>query len=149
MRQSDCLSEQDLTLLHYGEAPDTLSLEAARQHLSSCPDCSELSRCLSRDLNSLPTFEPELATHNATRLAARVVDSLPRRRSLLPAIAGAFSTAAIIFAVTIWTPEPQVVHNVAIQPPVAIEQPAVPEVDLLENLELLKEFDTLSEIVGV
>ena len=169
MKPSHCLSEQDLTLLHYGETPTTLTVEAAQQHLTACADCRDRQTRLARDLNRLPAFDPDLAPHNATRLAAKVVERLPRRRSLLPAMAGAISAAAIVFAISIWTPGPPVIQNSAggpqvttgqappadidmndsTLPQVTTEQSPSPDLDLLENLELLRELDTLSDLAGV
>jgi hypothetical protein len=169
MRPSQCLSEQDLTLLHYGENPSALPVEAAQRHLAACADCRHRQTRLARDLDRLPAFDPDLAPHNATRLAARVVERLPRRRSLLPAMAGAISAASIVFAVSIWTPGPPVMQNPAgtpqlttgqtpaaetdqnlsALPQVSTEQAPSPDLDLLENLELLRELDTLSDLAGV
>ena len=165
MKPSHCLSEQDLTLLHYGESPEDLTSEAAQQHLTACANCRDRQTRLARDLNRLPAFDPDLAPQNATRLAAKVVERLPRRRSLLPALASTFSAAAIVFAISIWTPETPVTHNAPVLPQVTAEQTPTPEVDLnpqvttertptpdldlLENLELLRELDTLSDLAGV
>jgi hypothetical protein len=49
------LSEEDLILLHYGEAEDPLAAEA---HLRECPSCTAAQEQLRRTLALLPADEP-------------------------------------------------------------------------------------------
>ena len=158
MNKRTCLDDQDLTLLHYDEIPITLDLDAARRHLADCAACRARQISLERALRALPRLDPDLGPHHATRMAARVKDHLPQRRSFLPALATAMTAALAIFVVSTWTPQPQVMlknsdnQRVAVQqktPQETAQKEAPPEVDLLENLELLKELDTISEIAGV
>jgi hypothetical protein len=150
MKKPICLTEQDLTLLHYGETPQSLDRSRASQHLAGCPACRDRLQRLAHDLEFLPVNEPDFGPHSASRMASRVIDRLPRRRRLLPVMAGAFSAVVIVFAANFWTTRPEpVLHNASIKQSPMIEQVALPDVDLLENLDLLKELDTLSDIVGV
>ena len=149
MKKSICLSDQDLTLLHYGETPVDMALATAGRHLTDCAACRARQQDLERSLARLPKLEREFGSHHATRMAARVTDRLARRRSPLPALATVLTAAVVVFVVGIWTPQPQVLHNSSTQQQAAVQQETPPEVDLLENLELLKELDTLSEIAGV
>ncbi len=149
MKHSNCLSEQDLTLLHYGEAPADLTLSAAQRHVATCADCRARRHRLALDLDNLPALEANLAPHLPSRLAARVVERLPRRRPLLPVLATALSAVVIVLAVSSWHPQPRFAPEATVQTPAAIDPAAVPDIDLLENLDLLRELDTLTEIVGV
>lgn len=149
MKKSTCLSDQDLTLLHYGEHPVGMDLEPARRHLGDCAACRTRQLHLQRSLALLPKIEPEFDPHHATRMAARVSERLARRRSPVPALATVLTAAVVVFAVGIWTPQPQVLHNSSISQQAEVRQETPPDVDLLENLELLKELDTLAEIAGV
>lgn len=167
MNKRTCLDDQDLTLLHYDETPIVMDLETARRHLAECTACRARQLSLERVLHGLPRLDPDLDPHHATRMAARVKDRLPRRRSFLPAVATVMTAATAVLVVSTWAPQRQVLHNSSVNQQVTDQQetPQVtdqqetsqatdqqetpPEVDLLENLELLKELDTLSEIAGV
>ncbi|HKL24728.1 MAG TPA: hypothetical protein VJ910_00705 [Desulfuromonadales bacterium] len=166
MIKRTCLNDQDLTLLHYDETSIGLDPDDARRHLAECAACRARQLSLERVLHGLPRLDPDLDPHHATRMAARVKDCLPRRRSFLPAMTTVMTAAIAVLVVTNWAPQRQASHNSsanqqatvqqempqanAQQKPQATAQPETPpEVDLLENLELLKELDTLSEITGV
>jgi len=150
MTEMKCLTEQDLTLLYYGEAPDSMDLLAAHRHLKSCPECRQRQQQLNRDMRSLPQSEYPLDPYYAARLAARLAERVPRRRIALPAVAGGLAAAVVVFSFTFWKPGPQLpMHNTAIQPSKVAETTPAPDIDMLENLDLLRELDTLSELTGV
>ena len=156
----NCLHESDLTLLHYGEAPEQTTPAAAAAHLAACPDCQARRTRLAADLARIPlAADPDPAV--ATRIAARVTERLNRKPRWLPAAGAAVAgTIALAMAVIVWLPgnrQPATSH----QPPVAsIEQPfvgpprpvirqATLDLDLLDQLDLLEELDTLQAIEGV
>jgi len=152
MTNLTCLTEQDLTLLYYGEDPVSMSLLEAHRHIKRCPTCQQRQLQLEREMRAFPQDRCELDPHYATRLAARVVERVPRRRFALPAVAGGIATAVVVFSFTFWQPETvtvTVTHNAAVHPSVVTEETPSPDVDLLENLELLRELDMLSELTGV
>lgn len=150
MTETKCLTEQDLTLLYYGEDPDSIDLLSAHRHIKSCPSCRQRQQQFEHEMQSLPQKQYELDPHYATRLTARVVNHVPQRHFSLPAIASGLVAALVVFSFSFWNPETQtVVHNSATQPEVASDGAPQPDLDLLENLELLRELDTLSELTGV
>lgn len=152
MKDLNCLTEQDMTLLYYGEDPDCMSLLEAHRHLKACPACQLRHQQLANALNAFPENTPQLDPHHATRLAAQVVDRLPhrRRRFALPAVVSGIAAAVVVFSFTVWQPVSQVVmHNTATHPVSLSEQTPPPDAELLENLDLLREFDTLTELTGV
>ncbi len=150
MTKTTCLNEQDLTLLYYGETPDSVSLLEAHRHIKGCPACQQRQLQLERTMQALPQRPCELDPHYATRLTARVVERIPRRRFALPAVAGGLAAAVVVFSFTFWKPEPLLVtHNAAVHPSAVTENTPSPDIDLLENLDLLRELDTLSELTGV
>ena len=152
MKNLDCLTEQDLTLLYYTENPESMSLLEAHRHLKTCSVCQLRHQQLVDALNALPENTPHLDPHHATRLAAQVVDRLPQRRQrfALPAVVSGIAAAVVVFSFTVWQPVSQVVmHNTATHPVTVSEQTPPPDVELLENLDLLRELDTLTELTGV
>lgn len=149
--KTDCLTEQDLILLHYGDAPGALT-DAADGHLAACADCRTRQLRLVADLARLPlvgAVDPPAVT----RVCARVGARLERRRRWLP-VAGAVlaGAAALAVAIVVWTPAetprlaanpPQetVVRQASLQPTLDLE--------LLDQLDLLEELETLQAIEGV
>lgn len=149
MTEMKCLTEQDLTLLYYGEDPASRNLLAAHRHLKSCPDCRQRQQQLEREMQTFPQGQYELNPHYPVRLAARVTDLSNRRRLALPLVAGGFAAALLIFSVNVFSPVSQTLHNSVIQPPTISDNVPHPDDEMLENLELLKELETLKELVGV
>ncbi len=146
---TNCLSERDLVLMHYGEAPDGATPAAAAAHLSACSTCQARMGSLAADLTRIPVIaEPHPSA--TTRVAARVTARLTRKRRWLP-IAGAATAGAIALAmaIVVWMPSFQ--QQPATSSPQLVttsQQPAL-DLDLLEQLDLLEELETLQDIEGV
>ena len=156
----NCLHESDLTLLHYGEAPEKTTPAAAAAHLAACPDCQARRTRLAADLARVPApAEPDPAV--ATRIAARVTERLNRRHRWLPAAGAAVAGAiALTLAVVVWLPSHQSPATNSQSPVASSEQPfvgppqplnrqATLDLDLLDQLDLLEELETLRAIEGV
>lgn len=151
MKNTDCLSEQDLTLHYYGEVP----AEAPElEHLEGCLRCQERFTALHNDLRGLPVmaFAPDSSA--GTRMAARVSERLNQRKtSWLPILGGSTAAAvALVVTLIIWPAQP----NAPIQAqPVQTASHTMdlendmPDIDFLNDLELLKELDLLRQIEGV
>lgn len=154
MKNSPCLSEQELILYHYGEP--RADQAQGHAHLAACPRCAQRMAALQHDLARLPQLVGETDPAAATRLAARVMERLPqRRRSWRPAIAAA-AVAACALSVTLalWPtdPQPQPQHTALTTPrntTALLVDEEMPEVDFLEELELLRELELLSQVEGV
>jgi len=151
----NCLLESDLTLLHYGEAPEQTTPAAAAAHLAACPDCQARRTRLAADLARIPlAADPDPAV--ATRIAARVTERLNRKPRWLPAAGAAVASAiALAMAVIVWLPDnrqPATSHQppvVNLQSPVPSPQQPALDLDLLDQLDLLEELETLRAIEGV
>lgn len=163
----DCLTERDLILLHYGEAPDRTSPVAAAAHLAACPACRTRREQLAADLARVQAVaDPDPAV--ATRLAARVNERLQEKRPWLPvagaAVAGALALTIAVFVGLPGSQQPashgQPLVTSVQQPAAGIEQqfvgpprPAIRQatldLDLLDQLDLLEELETLQAIEGV
>lgn len=163
----DCLNEQDLILLHYGELPEGVAPAEATAHLAACASCRTRREQLAADLARIPALaDPDPMV--ATRIAARVNERLRQKRRWLP-MAGAVTAGAVTLAmaVLIWSPDNrqadianQPLLTSSQQPANSTEQlfigPPRPELrqatldlDLLEQLDLLEELETLRDIEGV
>ncbi len=150
----DCLNERDLILLHYGEAPEGLTLSAATAHLAGCPGCRERRDRLVADLARIPAIaDPDPVV--ATRIAARVNERLQggSARRWLPLISGAaVAAAALVITFTALSPQ-QGIEPAA--PPVAPTMVSIdveeemPDIEFLEELELIEELEFLRQIEGV
>jgi hypothetical protein len=156
----DCLNERNLILLHYGESPDGITVEAATAHLTNCAACRSRRDQLAADLLRIPTAgEPDPAV--ITRMAARVSERLDRKRRWMPLTGGATAgVIALAVAIIVWTPTgqlpapnppPRVVTSES--PFVGPLQPVIREatldLDFLEQLDLLEELETLRALEGV
>lgn len=149
----DCLNDQELTLLHYGEASDQLAATAAG-HLVGCTDCRSRQTRLASALARLPKAS-EVDPMAVTRLTARVGERLQKRHRWLPA-AGAIlaGTAALAIALVVWQPA-DAPQQVAVTPPQPVKiqrtaaMQATLDLDLLDKLDLLQELETLQAIEGV
>jgi anti-sigma factor RsiW len=150
----DCLLDRDLTLLHYGEAPDGMTPQAAAAHLATCDACRKRSTLLAADLARIPAAsDPDPVV--ATRIAARVNERLNRHRDRrwLPALGGAAAaTLALVIALATWSPqtgtEPVPSPATASLATNSLEED-LPDLDFLEDLELIEELDLLRQIEGV
>ena len=163
----ECLNEHDLILLHYGESPEGITLNAATAHLADCVSCRTRRERLAAELAHIPTIaDPDPAV--ATRITARVNARLQQKRRWLP-VAGAATAGAIALAmaVVVWSPDQrnpalgnQPVVTSSPQPATSSEQlfvgpprPALRQanldLDLLDQLDLLEELETLRDIEGV
>ncbi|TLM64490.1 MAG: hypothetical protein FDZ69_11785 [Deltaproteobacteria bacterium] len=152
----DCLSERDLILLHYGEAPDRITPEAAADHLASCDRCRSKRDRLAADLRRIPAMaDPDPVV--ATRIAARVSERLAQRPRRWPLVgAAAAGAVALAMAVAVWLPGAPPATTVNRPPAAAGEapfvgppQPPTLDLELLERLDLLEEFETLRALEGV
>ena len=144
---TNCLSERDLVLMHYGETPDGVTPAAAAAHLSDCSNCQARMESLAADLTRIPAIaDPHPSA--TSRVAARVTSRLSRKRRWLP-IAGAATAGAIALAmaVVVWIPKQQPATS-SPQLVTSSQQPAL-DLDLLEQLDLLEELETLQDIEGV
>jgi len=151
MKNTDCLSEQDLTLHYYGEIPaDSPELE----HLSSCQNCLVRYDALQKDLKSLPVLTDEADSAAGTRMAARVSERLNQRKTNWLPILGGSAAAAVALVVTlaIWPAQPNApVQTQPVQTAshtMGLEND-MPDIDFLNDLELLKELELLRQIEGV
>ena len=150
----DCLNERDLILLHYGEAPDRTTPEAAAAHLAACDACRRRCAQLAAELARIPAaIDPDPAV--AIRIAARVNERLNRRpaRHWLPALGGAAAAAsALVLALALWSPQTGIENT---QPPAPVSIAALnpeedmPDIDFLEDLELIEELELLRQLEGV
>jgi len=151
----DCLNEPDLILLHYGEAPDGTTPEAAAAHLAACGSCRLRSTQLAAELARIPAAT-DADPAAATRIAARVSERLDRRFRWLP-LAGAATASAIALAMAI------VVFLPGNQSPALSPQPLaasplliasldledeMPDIDFLEDLELIRNLELLQQLEG-
>jgi len=150
MKNTECLSEQDLTLHFYGELP--ADGDQVR-HLVHCPHCTNRFAVLSEDLEHFPklTLDPDYAA--GTRMAARVSERLKApRRKWLPAIA-ASTVATIALAVTIYNWEQkQEIQTVQLTTPALSAMTLnedMPDIEFLDDLEVLKDLELLRQIEGV
>ncbi|MDH3997884.1 MAG: hypothetical protein OET90_03495 [Desulfuromonadales bacterium] len=146
MRTSACISDENLTLLYYGET-EQLAPEIST-HLGSCYDCRQRLNLLQTTLGKLPQLEDEACGATSTRIAAAVSERLQRKqRSWRPVWGGGLVTAAsLLLALLIWRPSAQ------IDP---IESAGTDylalhaELTLLEDFELLTELELLQELEGI
>lgn len=151
MKNTSCLSEQDLVLHFYGELPDTG--EQVR-HLAGCTVCAERFAAVSGDLAALPKlpYEPDHAA--GTRMAARVSERLQsRRRGWLPALGtAAAATVALVVTLTLWPADrPQVQTTRLDRPSLAVTSldEDMPDIDFLEDLDVLRDLELLRQLEGV
>ena len=152
MKNTNCLSDQDLTLHYYGEIPPSAP---ELQHFNDCRSCQERFAALRQDMDDLPGLSCEADPAAGTRMAARVSEQLARRRlsRWLPVIGGATVAAAtLVITLVIWPAQPEP----RLQPqPVQTAANTLsldndmPDIDFLNDLELLKELDLLRQIEGV
>ena len=77
MKNHDCLSDQDLTLVHYGEQPDH---QAHERHLQDCPSCQDRLKLLKRDLAAIPNISCQPDPISVSRVAARIEDQTGHRQ---------------------------------------------------------------------
>lgn len=151
MKNTDCLSEQDLTLHYYKELPPDA---AELAHLSGCQDCLRRYDALHKDLGALPVLTGEADSAAGTRMAARVSERLNQRRTRWLPILGGSAAAAVALVVTlvIWPSQPNAPMQA--QPVQTAShtmglEDDMPDLDFLNDLELLKELDLLRQIEGV
>lgn len=150
----DCLHDRDLTLLHYGEAPDRTTPAAAADHLATCPACQARRARLAADLARIPApAEPDPVV--TTRIVARVNEQLGARhgRLRLP-VAGGAAVAVLALVVTFatWPWRAGVEMPGQPQTPTAAVldlEEAMPDIDFLEELELISDLELLRQIEGV
>lgn len=147
-----CLTEQELTLLHYGELPaDSIQSE----HITTCSRCQEKLAQLSSELRALPQLNYTEHPAVATRMAARVNERLQRpRRRWVPALSAlAVSACALVATIMIWNPQQQNMQQrsqvTSAQTPLVSIEDEMPAVDFLEEMDLLMELDLLSQVEGV
>lgn len=146
---TNCLSERDLVLMHYGEAPDGVTPAVAAAHLSTCATCQTRMESLAADLTRIPAIaDPQPSA--TSRVAARVTARLSRKRRFLP-IAGAATAGAIALAmaIVVWMPNFQQQPATGSQQLATTSQRPVLDLELLEQLDLLEELETLQAIEGV
>jgi len=151
MKNTNCLSEQDLILHYYNELPPE-SIQV--RHVADCPTCTKRFATLSNELAHFPdmTFKPDHAA--GTRMAARVNERLQgRRRNWLPALAAsAVATIALVITIYGWSPEKQQIQTAQLANPAVTAMnfnDDMPDIDFLEDLEVLRDLDLLRQIEGV
>lgn len=151
MKNSNCLSEQNLILHYYGDLPENKS---QTRHLTNCPQCQNRLATLSNDLAKLPNldYEPDYAID--IRMAARVSEQLNgRQRNWIPVLGASIATTvALVITISIWSPQDDLGQTSEFKTPplAAIDLNAdLPDIDFLDELELLQELELLSQIEGV
>lgn len=150
----DCLHDRDLTLLHYGEAPDRTTPAAAAAHLAACPACQARRARLAADLARIPApAEPHPVV--TTRIVTRVNERLVARHSRLGLpVAGGAAVAVLALVVTFATWPWRAGVEIPGQPEaptasVLTLDEDMPEIDFLEELELIRDLEFLRQIEGV
>jgi len=148
---NNCLKEQDLTLLYYGELAES-SHQA--QHINKCSGCREKLAKLSHELDRLPRLNVSVHPATATRMAARVNEHLqrPKRRWMPNTGTLVVSACALIATLIVWSPQqelPQTTQlTVTTSASLSLEE-QMPDIDFLEDMDLLMELDLISQVEGV
>jgi hypothetical protein len=152
MKRTDCISEQDLLLIHYGDGDG----DVYQLHLNGCAACRQRLEALRTDLARLPRLQPDIDDYAATRMAARLTEQLNsrKRHSWLPAAGAATVALAALVMTLTWLPsqlsQPQPVNHLAAAPATDLMyEEDMPDIEFLEDLELLRDLDTLRQIEGV
>lgn len=148
MKRHNCLSDQDLTLIHYGEPVERIDTEA---HLQACPSCRDRLALLQADLERIPQLQSEIDALTASRFAAKVTEQTTRRRHYWIPLSGGVLVAslALMVAVVARPPAELPINTVSSPQPVLTATEPLPDEELLEHLELLSELDILRELEGV
>ena len=154
MKNTDCLSEQELILHYYKELhPEEIQV----RHLADCENCAKRFATLCDQLDRFPDMNLKLDHAVGTRMAARVNEQLQgRRRNWLPALAASVvATAALVITIYEWSPQQQQIQTVQLVQPTMSTMTTMnfnddmPDVDFLEDLDVLKDLDLLRQIEGV
>lgn len=148
---SNCLKDQDLTLLYYGDLPDGSS---QARHITDCSLCREKLDQLRSDLESLPQLNYSEHSAVATRVCARVSEQLLRpRRRWIPIVGTlAVSTCALVATFMVSTPQQEKLLPSKLMTTTQVSitlDDAMPDIDFLEDMELLMELELLSQVEGV
>ena len=151
--QSNCLDDQDLTLIYYRELVEP----AVTVHLEGCRICQKRLNVLSQDLSQLPEGSVDLDPTVATRMAARVVSKLnshKRRSRWLPAVSSLSIAAAALFFMTLWTPANRDTRYTTfpiatIDTELVLDERDLPDSEFIENLDLLEHLDLMRQLEGV
>jgi anti-sigma factor RsiW len=151
MKHEDCLKDEELILHVYGELAD----DNTRQlHLAGCPFCAKRLASITHDLERLPPLAYKPDDFAATRMAARVSESIkqPKRSKLIPAI-GVAVTASLVMIMPFMISPQAPVNQLAQSGPasttnITIEE-SLPDIDFFEDIELLQDLDLLTQIEGV
>lgn len=148
MKTEVCLTEQQQSLLYYGEIEDSAS---AAVHLASCSVCRQRLAELSADLDRLPDLPARIDPGSATRLAARVVEHLPATRQVWrPVLGGALCGGVLLVgAYLAWLPDFAGPVSRPHTEQMAGRAVSLPDFELLEELELLENLDLLQQIEDV
>ena len=152
MKSKDCLTEQELILIYYGEPLNNET--ASTGHLAECEPCQQRLAALGKDLSMLPLFDCQADDHAGTRLAAGIQERLSRsRRNFWLPAAGVGLVAGLLILVNVSSPPPSDSPQISAQMPGTEHDLHVsedpPEVEFLEHFELLHELDVLVQLEGV
>lgn len=151
MKNTHCLSEQELILHYYKELP--LGSQEIL-HLNDCPACKERFADLCNDMSLLPDM-PHTADHlSGTRMAARVTEQLkqPRGRWLPTLGTSAVAAIALVLTISTWSPQQELEQTAHLSTSGLTANnlfEEIPDIDFLEDLELLRELELLSQLEGV